>query len=182
MKNIVIYRISSYSDFVWIDVPRNEQNVGVRLLIHHLLHRLLRPFCILALLLPRPHLVEFEVVLLEPIQHILHLLCLACPSEVGPWPFTEYNDVRRPQNRVLHPIKNLELHPFGIYQSEVDNCIIGKHIINLIDFNLFVSIGISARGLVWIDPRSTRIANIDYFGCLRVGGTCACVEDCCDFW
>lgn len=83
-KIIIIYTISSsYSDFVGIDVPRNEEDIGVCLLIHHLLHRLLHPFCVLTLLLPRSHLVESEVVLLEPVQHILHLLCLACPSEVS---------------------------------------------------------------------------------------------------
>jgi len=132
----------SYAHFVGIYVSRNEENVGVRCFVHHLLGSLLNPPSVRAFLL-WCHLIKFEVVLFEPSQYVLHLLGLASTFEVDTRPFTKDDDVRRPQNGLFHPVKNLEFHSFGVYEGEVDNSIRGKHVINLINLHLLITIGIS---------------------------------------
>lgn len=159
----------SDSHFVRVDVSRGEQDVRIGLFVHHLLDVLLDPGRIRTCLPSVNHLIEFEVMFFKPGQHIQHLLCLACTLEVGSRPLAEDDDVRRPKDGLFHAIKHFQLHPFSINQCKVDNSILWKKVVELVNFNLFITTGICiAIGFICIHPGCTSVTYVDYLSCFGV--------------
>ena len=164
--------------FVWVNVARNNENVGKSTSISRIWHW----YDIICWHFVKwlwwtasastSQSVEFEFQAHKPVNQILNLLLSVFTIVWVACPFTHDHDVRRTQDSLFHSLQALDFWSFDVNQSKVNDSTFRENIINTIYLNFLSFDCRSSYGLVSKNFRSSSINIVDGDVSLRIFITC----------